>query len=67
MKQTYIAPVAEVIEIEIEGQLMALSADKDLPGSGWGGQAGNNTGNGPMDADAPGRRGEWGNLWADRY
>ena len=46
---------------------MALSADKDLPGSGWGGQAGNNTGNGPMDADAPGRRGEWGNLWADRY
>lgn len=61
MKQTYIAPVAEVIEIEIEGQLMALSAKDSLPGTSTGG---NGSG---LEADAPGRRGEWGNLWADRY
>ena len=61
MKQTYIAPVAEVIEIEIEGQLMALSAKETLGGdTSWGG---NGSG---LDADAPGRRGEWGNLWVDR-
>jgi hypothetical protein len=59
MKQTYTAPVAEVIEIEIEGQLMALSAENSLPGTSTGGDA---TG---KEADAPGRRGEWGDLWAD--
>ena len=57
-KQTYIAPVAEVIEIEIEGQLMALSAEETLDDTSWGG---NGSG---LEADAPGRRGEWGDLWA---
>ena len=59
MKQAYIAPKAEVIEIEIEGHLMALSADESLAGTTFGGGASG------KDADANGRRGEWGNLWAD--
>lgn len=59
MKQTYITPKTEVIEIEIEGHLMAISADESLPGTEWGGGA---TG---KDADVNKRRGRWGNLWED--
>ncbi|MBR3858667.1 MAG: hypothetical protein IKJ18_01425 [Bacteroidaceae bacterium] len=59
MKQAYIKPETEVIDIETETHLMALSADEALPGTSWGGDDG--TG---KDADATGRRGTWGNLWA---
>ena len=58
MKKTYIAPAMEVMEIDIEGQLMALSAEDSLPGSDWGGES-----EGGMEADANDRRGGWGNLW----
>lgn len=44
----------EVIEIENEIAMMALSAEQALPGTSSGG-----------DADANGRRGSWGNLWED--
>lgn len=46
--------------------LMSMSAPGEggLGGTSWGGQAGADTGNGSIEADANGRRGEWGNLWA---
>ena len=58
MKQAYSKPSTEVIDIKTETQLMALSADESLPGTSYGGEG---TG---KEADATGRRGEWGNLWA---
>ena len=59
MKQIYIKPSTEIIELDIETHLMALSADDALDGTTYGGTATDKS------ADAPGRRGEWGNLWAD--
>ena len=59
MKQTYIAPEVEVIEMETETMMLSLSAESSLEGTTDGGGA---TG---KDADANGRRGEWGNLWED--
>lgn len=59
MKKTYIAPEMEVIEIENEIAMMALSADEALPGTSSGGEVSGE------DADANGRRGTWGNLWDD--
>ena len=59
MKHTYIKPEMEVIEIENEIALMALSAEQALPGTSSGGEVSGE------DADANGRRGSWGNLWED--
>ncbi len=58
MKQAYIKPETEVIDIETETHLMALSASGSLDDTTFGGPG---TG---KDADATGRRGTWGNLWA---
>ena len=65
MKKIYVAPEMEVLEMENE-VLMSMSAPGEggLGGTSWGGQAGADTGNGSIEADANGRRGEWGNLWA---
>ena len=56
MKKIYIAPEMEVMEIENEALMISMSAP-DGDGPGYGGE-----GSG-MEADANGRRGEWGNLW----
>ena len=64
MKQAYVTPEMEVVEMNIETALMALSADQTLPGTSWGGSAG---GGNSMEADANGRRGSWGNLWDTNY
>lgn len=60
MKQAYIAPQAEVIEIETETMMLGLSGES-------GGLSGTTTGDSVSnkDADANGRRGTWGNLWED--
>ena len=63
MKKTYIAPEIIVTELDSKETIMSLSAGKSLDDTSWGGDAGENTGNGPKDADAQGRRGSWGNLW----
>ena len=62
MKKTYIAPKMEVLELDIEALMISMSAPNG-DGPGYGGEAGSSTGNGSMEADANGRRGEWGNLW----
>ena len=36
MKQAYIKPETEVIDIETETHLMAISADEALPDTSWG-------------------------------
>lgn len=62
MKKIYVAPGMEVMELNIETLMLSMSA----PGGGsaggdggpsWGGSASD------KEADANGRRGEWGNLW----
>ena len=58
MKKIYVAPEMEVMELNIETLMLSMSAPGD-GGPSWGGES-----NGGMDADANGRRGEWGNLWA---
>lgn len=58
MKQAYIAPQAEVIEIETETMMLGLSGENGgLDGTTTGGSVSG------KDADANGRRGTWGNLW----
>ncbi len=57
MKKTYIAPEVQVMEVEFESALMSMSSPT-LGGTTDGGDS-----TGGMDADAPGRRGSWGNLW----
>lgn len=49
MKQVYEKPHVEVIEVEVE-KGFALSADTGM-------------GNTPSTPDAPGSRGDWGDLW----
>lgn len=61
MKQTYIAPEVEVVEMETETMMLGLSAESSLPGTSTGKPG---TGSG-LEADANGRRGQWGNLWED--
>ena len=56
-KKEYIKPAMEVMSIEVEAQMMTAS-QYTKPGFGEG------------DADdstplSNGRRGEWGNLWAE--
>ena len=57
MKQTYIAPEMEVVEIDTETMMLSLSAEDSLEGTTDGG-----SGSG-MEADVNKRRGKWGNLW----
>lgn len=59
MKQTYVAPTTEILELEMEPLMLEMSAEGSLPGTGTG-EPGSGTG---KDADAQGRRGTWGNLW----
>lgn len=56
-KKTYIAPEMQVMEMEMESVLMSMSSPT-LDGTTDGGDS-----EGGMEADAPGRRGTWGNLW----
>ena len=56
MKKIYIAPEMEVMEIENEALMISMSAPGG-DGPGYGGEATD------KEADANGRRGEWGNLW----
>ena len=58
MKQTYIKPEVEVMELNIETLMLSMSAPGGDGGPSWGGSASD------KEADANGRRGEWGNLWA---
>jgi len=59
MKQTYVAPTTEILELEMEPLMLDMSASGSLPGTDTG-EPGSGTG---KDADAQGRRGTWGNLW----
>lgn len=66
MKHTYIAPETTVIEMETESLMLTVSGKNGgLDDTSWGGSAGSNIGDGPIEADANGRRGSWGNLWED--
>ena len=61
MKKVYIAPMVEVLELNVETLMISMSApggNGNDGGPSWGG-AGSD-----MEADANNRRGEWGNLWA---
>lgn len=55
------APELVVVEIEMESSLMGMSSGDSLPGTSWGGES-----EGGMEADASGRRGSWGDLWAEK-
>ena len=57
-KKTYIAPVIEVVEIEIQSSILAVSGGGTLPDVGGGGDS-----EGGGEGDANRRRGSWGNLW----
>lgn len=58
MKQIYIAPEMNVVELDTEAMMLTISAPgEDYPT--WEGPASG------LEADAPVRRGTWGNLWAD--
>lgn len=61
MKKKYIAPAMEVMEIDNEALMLTVSApgENGNDGPSWGGSS-----DGDKEADANGRRGEWGNLWA---
>lgn len=61
MKKTYIKPVMEIMELDIETLMISMSAPggNGNEGPSWGGES-----EGGMEADANNRRGEWGNLWA---
>ena len=60
MKKTYIKPVMEIMELDIETLMISMSAPggNGNEGPSWGGDS-----EGGMEADANDRRGEWGNLW----
>ena len=57
-KKEYIKPAMEVMSIEVEAQMM--TASQYTPPSFGGGEA-----DGEGEALSNGRRGEWGNLWAE--
>ena len=63
MKKTYIKPVMEIMELDIETLMISMSAPggNGNEGPSWGGES-----EGGMEADANNRRGEWGNLWAEK-
>ena len=57
-KEVYIAPTIEIVELETQSSILAVSGGGTLPGMGSGGDS-----EGGMEGDANRRRGEWGNLW----
>ena len=64
MKHTYIAPETTVIEMETESLMLTVSGENGgLDDTSWGGSAGSDIGDGPIEADANGRRESWGNPW----
>jgi hypothetical protein len=59
MKKMYIAPMMEVVEIEVTTMIAgSMNAGETLPGTGWGGDS-----EGGKGSDGNRHRGEWGNLW----
>lgn len=60
MKKVYISPSIEVVELEVQSSILAVSEGGTLPGMGSGGDS-----PGGGEGDANGRRGSWGNLWED--
>ena len=52
MKQVYVKPASEVIDLEVNTLMMVESIGSDM---GFG--------NTPSQPDVRGRRGKWGNLW----
>ena len=58
-KKEYIKPSAEVVEIETVQMLAASAENIPVGGDGQGG------GEALSSGRRPGRRGEWGNLWAE--
>ena len=56
MKQIYIKPELEVVDVEMESHLASMSGLEDTE---WGGETEGG------DADANRHRGQWGNLWAE--
>ena len=63
MKKTYIKPEMEVMELNIETLMLSMSAPGGGSDGGDGGPSWGGDSEGGMEADANGRRGEWGNLW----
>ena len=60
MKKEYIIPEIEIVEYETESLMVTLSAGESLDAT-----EGSEEDPGDIEADAPERRGEWGNLWID--
>lgn len=59
MKKMYIAPMMEVVEIEVTTMIAgSMNAGGTLPGTGNGGDS-----QGGMEVEGNRHRGEWGNLW----
>lgn len=52
MKKLYVKPEIEVLEIEFESYMATFSNPEDSD-------------DGPEEAGANDRRGEWGNLWSE--
>ena len=58
MNKQYIAPTTEVVEIDYEQMMTAVSGENTEAGSGNASGDGNDT-----DDFANQKRGSWGNLW----
>ena len=58
-KKEYIKPEVEVIELEPTSMIAASAEDIPIGGDGPGG------GDALSNGRRPGRRGAWGDLWAD--
>ena len=61
MKQTYIKPEMEIVEMDTEALMLTMSTpegNNGLGGTSWGGGTDEE-----FEADANRRRGTWGNLW----
>jgi hypothetical protein len=63
MKKIYVTPKVEMMEMETEVMMLSLSSggSSGLDGTSWKGES-----EGGMEADASGRRGSWGDLWAEK-
>lgn len=60
-KKIYSAPTMEVVTADNNTAIMQMS--DNLPGTEFGGEAGESTNNGPIDADSKERTGWDGGLW----
>lgn len=61
MKKNYIKPEIEIVAYETESLMVILSAGDSLDDT----TSSEEEPGGEIEADAPERRGEWGNLWVD--